>query len=58
MHVQVGDFDLRDPLLDDVWGLLAEAGTPVVVHAGGGTGRATTHTGPGPMRGCWSGTRG
>lgn len=49
VHVQVGGFDLRDPLLDPVWGLLAEAGTPVVVHAGSGP-VATEHTGPAPMR--------
>lgn len=48
VHVQVGGFDLRDPLLDPVWGLLAEAGTPVVVHAGSGP-VATPFTGPGPM---------
>ena len=35
-HIQVGEYDPRDPLLDPVWGLLAEAGTPVVVHAGSG----------------------
>ena len=34
VHVQVGEFHLDDPLLDPVWALLAEAGTPVVVHAG------------------------
>lgn len=33
-HVQVGDYDPRDPLLDPVWGLLAEAGAPVVLHCG------------------------
>ena len=49
VHVQVGAFDLRDPLLDPVWGLLAEAGTPVVIHAGSGP-VATEFTGPGPMR--------
>jgi len=49
VHVQVGDFDLNDPLLDDAWGLLAEAGTPVVVHASGGP-VGNDHTGPGPMR--------
>lgn len=48
VHVQVGDFDPRDPLLDRVWGSLAEAGTPVVVHAGSGP-VANRHTGPGPM---------
>lgn len=35
-HVQVGDYDPRDPLLTPVWGLLAEAGLPVVVHCGNG----------------------
>jgi predicted TIM-barrel fold metal-dependent hydrolase len=35
-HVQVGAYDPRDPLLDDVWGVLAEAGVPVVVHCGHG----------------------
>src|SRR4051812_28463875 len=36
VHVQVGDFDPRDPLLDPAWGMLADAGTPVIVHAGSG----------------------
>lgn len=35
-HVQVGAYDPRDPLLEPVWGLLAEAGVPVVVHCGHG----------------------
>jgi len=35
-HVQVGGYDPRDPLLDPAWGLLAEAGVPVVVHCGHG----------------------
>jgi predicted TIM-barrel fold metal-dependent hydrolase len=48
VHVQVGDFDLRDPLLDKVWGLLAESGVPVVVHAGSGP-TPNRHTGPGPV---------
>jgi predicted TIM-barrel fold metal-dependent hydrolase len=48
LHVQVGGFDVRDPLLDDVWGVVAEAGTPVVLHAGSGP-VATEHTGPGPV---------
>ncbi len=34
VHVQVGEFHLDDPALDPAWALLAEAGTPVVVHAG------------------------
>ena len=47
-HVQVGGYDPRDPLLDDVWGLLAEAGAPVVVHCGSGPAPGA-HTGPGPF---------
>ncbi len=34
--MQVGDYDPRDPLLRDVWGQLAEAQVPVVVHCGHG----------------------
>jgi hypothetical protein len=47
-HVQVGDFDPNDPLLDEAWGQLAEAGVPVVTHCGSGPvpGR---YTGPGPV---------
>ncbi len=47
-HVQVGGYDPGDPLLDPVWGLLAQAGLPVVVHCGSGPvpGR---FTGPGPI---------
>ena len=41
VHVQVGDFDPRDPLLDDVWGALADAGVPAVVHCGHGPLRGT-----------------
>jgi hypothetical protein len=47
-HVQVGAYDPRDPLLDDVWGRLAEAGAPVVVHCGGGP-VPGPFTGPGPF---------
>jgi len=36
VHVQVGGFDPRDAVLDRSWGLLAEAGVPVVVHCGDG----------------------
>jgi predicted TIM-barrel fold metal-dependent hydrolase len=48
VHVQVGDYDPRDEELHAVWGQLAEAGVPVVVHCGSGPipGR---HTGPGPF---------
>ncbi|MGI8679997.1 MAG: amidohydrolase family protein [Jatrophihabitans sp.] len=47
-HVQVGAYDPRDAWLDPVWGLLAEAGTPVVVHCGSGP-VPGLHTGPGPF---------
>jgi uncharacterized protein len=49
VHVQVGEFDLADPLLDPVWGLLSDAGTPVVIHAGSGP-VGNDFTGPDPMR--------
>ncbi len=48
VHVQVGGFDVRDPLLDDVWGVLEDAGTPVVIHAGSGP-VGTPYTGPAPV---------
>ena len=48
LHLQVGGFDPRDELLDAVWGLLAETGTPVVVHAGSGP-VANGYVGPGPI---------
>jgi hypothetical protein len=48
VHVQVGDFDPREPVLSEVWGMLAEAGVPVVVHCGSGP-IPGHHTGPGPM---------
>ncbi|MBM7772213.1 putative TIM-barrel fold metal-dependent hydrolase [Actinokineospora baliensis] len=35
-HVQVGGYDPREPVLDPAWGMLAEAGVPVVVHCGHG----------------------
>jgi predicted TIM-barrel fold metal-dependent hydrolase len=47
-HLQVGAYDPRDPLLDPVWGLLAEAGTPVVCHCGSGPAPGE-FTGPGPI---------
>jgi predicted TIM-barrel fold metal-dependent hydrolase len=48
LHLQVGDFDPLDPLLDEVWAQLSDTGTPIVVHAGSGPvpGR---YTGPGPI---------
>jgi predicted TIM-barrel fold metal-dependent hydrolase len=47
-HLQVGDFDPNDPLLDAAWGLLAEAGIPVVTHCGSGP-VAGRYTGPAPV---------
>jgi predicted TIM-barrel fold metal-dependent hydrolase len=44
VHVQVGAFDPRDPLLTGAWGMLADAGVPVVVHCGHGPLRGD-HTG-------------
>jgi uncharacterized protein len=49
IHVQVGEFPLDDPLLDPVWGLLEDTGTPVVIHAGSGP-VGNDYTGPEPMR--------
>ncbi len=45
VHLQVGDFAADDPLLEPVWGTLAESGSPVVIHAGSGPAPGT-HTGP------------
>ena len=35
-HVQVGRYDPRDPLLDGAWGMIADAGVPVIAHCGNG----------------------
>ncbi|MDP3894943.1 amidohydrolase family protein, partial [Nocardioides sp.] len=48
VHVQVGAFHVTDPLLDEAWGVIAEAGIPVVLHAGSGP-VATEFTGPDPV---------
>jgi hypothetical protein len=48
IHLQVGGFRPDDPLLDPAWGLVAEAGVPVVVHAGHAP-VGTGNTGPGPF---------
>jgi predicted TIM-barrel fold metal-dependent hydrolase len=47
-HLQVGAYDPNDPLLEPVWGLLAEAGVPVVTHCGSGP-TPGAHTGPEPV---------
>jgi len=48
-HIQVGDYDPNDPLLDGVWGILQEAAVPVVIHCGSGP-VPGNHTGPDPIR--------
>jgi hypothetical protein len=48
VHLQVGGFSPTQPELDPVWGVLAEAGTPIIVHAGSGP-VGTVHTGPEPF---------
>ncbi|RLL70414.1 amidohydrolase [Streptomyces sp. Z26] len=47
-HLQVGAYDPNDPLLDGVWGQLADAGVPVVTHCGSGP-VPGPFTGPGPV---------
>ena len=47
-HLQVGAYDPRDETLDAVWGALAEARVPVVVHCGSGPAPGR-FTGPGPI---------
>ncbi len=45
IHLQVGGFPPGEPQLDAVWGLLADADVPVVIHAGHAP-VAAAHTGP------------
>ncbi|MET9807221.1 amidohydrolase family protein [Streptomyces halstedii] len=47
-HLQVGAYDPNDPLLEPVWGLLADAGIPVVTHCGSGPAPGK-YTGPEPI---------
>ncbi len=49
VHVQVGNFELVDPVLDEAWGLLEDAARPVVIHVNSGP-VGNAHTGPEPMR--------
>ncbi len=48
LHLEVGGYDPRDPLLEPAWGLCADARLPLVVHCGSGPGPGP-HTGPGPI---------
>lgn len=47
-HVQVGAYDPADERLQGAWGMLAEAGIPVVMHCGSGPAPGQ-YTGPGPV---------
>lgn len=47
-HVQVGSYDPNDAELEPVWGLLADAGIPIVMHCGSGPAPGK-HTGPEPI---------
>lgn len=58
-HIQVGDYDPNDPLLDPVWELLEQRRVPVVIHAGSGPapGRFTGPDGIGSLLGRFPGLR-
>jgi uncharacterized protein len=49
-HLQVGGYDPRDEMLTAIWGMLAEAQVPVVVHCGSGP-TPGVFTGPEPISG-------
>ena len=51
VHAQVGGFDLRLRALDEVWGLLADAEVPVVIHVGSGPVPRAGFTGPDKLEG-------
>lgn len=48
-HIQVGDYDPNNPLLEEVWGVIEDTGTPVVIHCGSGP-QPGRFTGPEPIR--------
>lgn len=48
-HIQVGDYEPNDPLLDDVWALIEDANLPVVIHCGSGP-QPGRFTGPAPIK--------
>lgn len=47
-HIQVGDYQPNDPLLDPVWGAIEDARVPVVIHCGSGPAPGR-FTGPEPI---------
>ena len=48
-HLQVGDYDPNEPLLDDVWAMIDDAAVPVAIHCGSGP-QPGRFTGPEPIR--------
>lgn len=48
VHIQVGAYEPNDPLLDEVWGQIEDAGVPVVIHCGSGPAPGQ-FTGPDPI---------
>lgn len=48
-HIQVGDYDPNDPLLDDVWAKIEDCSIPVIIHCGSGP-QPGSFTGPEPIR--------
>jgi predicted TIM-barrel fold metal-dependent hydrolase len=48
VHIQVGGFHPRNPLLDPVWGMIEDARIPVLIHCGSGPAPGE-YTGPEPM---------
>lgn len=48
VHVQVGDFDPNESILDPVWSQLEGRGVPIVIHAGSGPAPGR-FTGPDPI---------
>lgn len=47
-HIQVGQYDPTDELLDPAWGVIEDAAIPVVMHCGSGPAPGR-YTGPGPV---------
>lgn len=47
-HIQVGGYHPGDPLLSEVWGMVSDAGIPVLIHCGSGPAPGE-FTGPEPI---------
>lgn len=48
VHVEVGAFELNDPLLEPVWGMVEDAGSTIVAHVGSAP-LPSPFTGPAPV---------